>query len=171
MSADQYDLLAVTIAGVALCVTFWQISITRRHNKLSVRPYLAFWTWHDGAANTYSLYLQNNGIGPALITSFSVCIDKKRIDARGDKALEEAAMLLFNDPNLLVERAYVSAGYSMAANEKRRLIQLNLNAVTPPLTMADLDQARDRVRIVIGYKSIYDEPVKPPLDSDDFKTD
>ena len=129
------------IATITLGVTLWQIFVMRRHNRLSVRPYLTFWKWHDGTNNTYSLYLQNNGIGPAIITSFSVDVDKKRIDGRGDKALEKAAMILFNDPNVLIERAYVSAGYSMAANEKRRLIQINLNEVTPPLTMADLAQA------------------------------
>lgn len=171
MPTDPYEFLAVTIAAFALSVTVWQLSVIRKHNKLSVRPYLAFWEWHDGATNAYSLYLQNNGIGPAIITSFSVYVDHKRIDGRGDKALEKAAFVLFKNSNLLVERAYVHKGYSMAANEKRRLIQLNLKAVTPPLTMADLEQAQNRVRIVIDYKSIYAAPVKLPLDSDDFKTD
>lgn len=171
MPTDPYEFLATAIAVVALSVTVSQLSVIRKHNKLSVRPYLAFWEWHDGADNTYSLYLRNNGIGPAIITSFSVYVDQKRIDGRGDKALEKAVLILFKNSNVLVERAYVNKGYSMAANEKRRLIQLNLNAVTPPLTMVDLEQAQNRVRIVIEYESIYDEPVKPPLDSDDFKTD
>lgn len=171
MPTDPYEFLAVTIAAFALLVTLWQLSVIRKHNKLSVRPYLTFWESHDGATNAYSLYLQNNGIGPAIITSFSVYVDHKRIDGRGDKALEKAAFVLFKNSNVLVERAYVNQGYSMAANEKRRLIQLNLKAITPPLTMTDLEQVRDRVRIVIEYNSIYDESPIPPLDSDDFKTD
>lgn len=169
MPTYPYEFLATAIALAALSVTVWQLSVIRKHNKLSVRPYLAFWEWHDGADNTYSLYLQNNGIGPAIITSFSVYVDHKRIDGRGDIALGKAAFVLFKNSNVLVERAYVHKGYSMAANETRRLIQLNLKAVTPPLTMTDLEQVRDRVRIVIEYNSIYDESATPPLDSDDFK--
>jgi len=169
MGIEPYDLIAAIVASAALIVTFWQLSVVRKHNQLSVRPFLAFWSWHDGTDNTYSLYLQNNGIGPAIITSFSVYVDNKRILASGTKALEIAAMCLFHNPRVLVERAYVSKGYSMAANEKRRLIKLNLNAVIPRLSMAALEVARNRVRIVIEYNSIYETPITPPLDSDNFK--
>jgi hypothetical protein len=62
----NYELI---VAGLALVLTLWEARESRRHNRLSVRPLLAFSTGRvrtDGGCN-YSFSITNQGIGPALI--------------------------------------------------------------------------------------------------------
>ncbi|RJX33031.1 MAG: hypothetical protein C4516_03025 [Oxalobacter sp.] len=62
--------VSIVIAVAALGVTFWQVSVARRHNKLSVLPMIV----HHNKKNitnqgtTFSYVIKNVGIGPALIT-------------------------------------------------------------------------------------------------------
>src|SRR5688572_25280527 len=70
---------AVFIALLALTVTIWQAALTRRHNRLSVRPHLRIdWLVSDeGTDEKVSVVLSNNGLGPAIIKRFQWKIDGK----------------------------------------------------------------------------------------------
>lgn len=61
--------VAVFIAFLALGATLWQGYIERRHNILSVKPYLIFHgIRHPGMSLKYTI--KNNGLGPAIINNF-----------------------------------------------------------------------------------------------------
>ena len=61
---------ATIIAFAALAVSIWQGYTTRKHNELSVEPILHFksgtLTNYD-SISTYSIKVQNEGLGPAII--------------------------------------------------------------------------------------------------------
>jgi len=63
------------IALSAMVVSVWQGLVTRKHARLSVKPWLEF-TWVDrNKPATGSLTLQNNGLGPAVVTGVSLAIN------------------------------------------------------------------------------------------------
>lgn len=66
---DDFDVLTLVVASCTLLITFWQGYLTRKHNRLSVRPWLAwnrsYQTLPEGTRITFSL--ENNGVGPAIV--------------------------------------------------------------------------------------------------------
>ncbi|MBX3628171.1 MAG: hypothetical protein KF892_24385 [Rhizobacter sp.] len=73
-NSDFIALCAAGIAVLALVATIWQGAISRRHNRLSVRPHL---DTHETliSGGTLSLSLANSGLGPAIIKRVRITIE------------------------------------------------------------------------------------------------
>lgn len=154
---------SAVIALCALGLTIWQACITRRHNKLSVRPHLTTWTHSDRANHLYAVDLINNGIGPAFIQTFQVCVDGHAMVGEGYEPIEKALKVLFPQYQFSSRQSFVGSGYSMAANETRPLVVVQFHGTSTPRP-EEVDHAIKRVRLLINYSSIYDEMFL--LDSD-----
>lgn len=77
---DLSDTLSILAALCALALTLNQIRATRKHNYLSVRPFLRFgWT---AGENDDGIWIKNVGLGPAIITDFSILKDGIEITTR-----------------------------------------------------------------------------------------
>ena len=82
-NSDVIAISSVAIALLAMFATFWQAHIARRHNRLSVRPFMEHRQERiPGQHVTVSIV--NHGLGPATLTTvfFTVlsCPDKLTID-------------------------------------------------------------------------------------------
>ena len=64
--ADVIAIAAVFIAVLSMAGTFWQAVLTRRHNRLSVRPQLDYVASHY-PDKPISLTIVNNGLGTAVV--------------------------------------------------------------------------------------------------------
>jgi len=75
---------AIFVACVAVGISIWQGFETRRHNKLSVKPYLVIRTSTSKSGLSMGVWVENDGLGPALIKDFIVYFDGQptRIDNR-----------------------------------------------------------------------------------------
>jgi hypothetical protein len=67
--------LSVFIALCALGVSIYNIWQTRRHYRLSVRPYLRFVISYGTKNIPFGVHLANNGIGPAILTDLRIFLD------------------------------------------------------------------------------------------------
>ena len=63
---------AIFIALASLFVTIWQGIITRKHNRLSVKPLPDIHT--QNFENKIAVLLENNGTGPLIIKSFRAIV-------------------------------------------------------------------------------------------------
>jgi hypothetical protein len=63
--------LAVCVSIFAAVFTWQQVEVSRIHNRLSVKPILQITPYGEGATGRNGLYLSNDGLGPAVIKSFS----------------------------------------------------------------------------------------------------
>gem|GEM_PF-1172909 len=78
----------VAIAVCAVVVSIWQTRISQQHNRLSVMPYLDFFSgWTSDS--TWRLDLMNEGIGPAIIKSTELTY-KGKVYSHWDAVLEAA---------------------------------------------------------------------------------
>ncbi len=118
------------LAICALVLTVNRISVMRKHNKISVKPFL---TDHisksldDKNHYNYSFELINNGLGPAFIKSFSITFDNKVMSYKDDDDLKVKLQELL--PHGTVQSARILGdGYALAAKERCEL--LNIYAVT-----------------------------------------
>jgi hypothetical protein len=64
--------LAVLISVFAAAFAWQQVEVSRVHNRLSVIPILQTTPYMEGKGRRNGLYLSNDGLGPAIIKSFSV---------------------------------------------------------------------------------------------------
>lgn len=80
--------LVMTIAVCAVIVSVWQVRISQQHNKLSVMPYLDFFSgW--ASDSTWRLSLMNEGIGPAIIKATELTYEGK-VYSHWDAVLDAA---------------------------------------------------------------------------------
>lgn len=72
--------LTLFIACLGLFVTLYNSYLSRRHYQLSVKPHLIFDSTFDSVTKdnhyTYTLKLKNVGLGPAVIQSYRIALDK-----------------------------------------------------------------------------------------------
>jgi hypothetical protein len=159
-------LASVVIAFCAFVLTVWQVVTTRRHNRLSVKPFLTTWTDSDYDENRYGIELTNNGVGPALIKSFTIEVDGKKVSGEVSDQVKNALKILFPQREYTSSQSYVGLGYMMSAKEKRHLVDVQFTGNNLPKPDEVLQKLK-RARLVIDYESIYRE--KYCLDTDEFK--
>ena len=153
------------IAVCALILTIWQAFVTRRHNKLSVVPYLTTWS-NSGDKGLFRVDIINNGIGPALIQTFQVFVDGHEIVGQDLEIIRKALKILF--PNYVYNsyNSFLSQGYMMSPKESRCLLEIQFTGNQFP-TPEEIEHATKRTKIYIKYESIYKE--KLIYDSSKFK--
>ncbi|MCA3903792.1 hypothetical protein JKP31_21220 [Vibrio vulnificus] len=77
-ASDVIALSSLAIAVLAFFVTVWQSILARKHNRLSVRPFVEV-LGDFSFNNPISVKIVNHGVGPAIIKSISAEIDGYRI--------------------------------------------------------------------------------------------
>jgi len=146
----------VVIALVALALSVWQFRASHTHNKLSVRPFLAFDASYDPTVRGFGLRVSNKGVGPAFILDFRILVDGKDETASAPHPWADALKKL--DLNYPFVQHFSLVGSDTAISPQE----------TVPLITADLDQIMKdmvhhmknrlpRIGVVISYKSVYGE--------------
>ncbi len=144
------------IALCALGLTIWQAFLSRKHNKLTVKPYLTTWSTILADEYFYQIDLMNNGVGPALIQSFRVFIDNEELSGTESELIDRAIKMLFPKTGYNSYNSFLSKGYMMAAKDKHELIKIKFSDISK-LKFEDVEHAYKRIRILIEYESIYNE--------------
>lgn len=149
-----FDLIAANasliVAICALVYTAYEVRLQRSHNRLSVRPHIAYFTYRNrsDAFGELRVELLNNGLGPAFIKSFQAYLDQKPCDLRA------AVALLLRDTKADNTVMTLGSTYAMAANEAKDLLKVKL----PCGSDAELDAVAkelDRIDVTITYHCGY----------------
>ncbi len=72
-------LAAVAISSLAFIVSGAQTYWTRKHNRLSTRPFLGFTVSLGSSQHPFGIYLQNDGIGPAILGDLQIYVRKRPV--------------------------------------------------------------------------------------------
>ncbi len=152
---------SAAIALIAVFFTWQQSKKTDKHNRLMVTPHLATHTVVDNEEKTLLVYIENNGVGPAIIKDYTIHIDNKLII--GENEVEDSlSILLKNLPISKLGHEAITRNSFLPAGKKIDLARIVTDKISPDELVSLLDH---RVKIVITYDSIYGEAYK--LDSDD----
>ena len=155
--------VGVIVALCALWLTISESRERRKHNRLSVKPYLTTWTTSEPESGHYLFDVVNNGIGPALIKSFQIYVDGIVVEGVGPKMIDNTLKKLFPNAGYTAKQSYLAPGYMMPANEKRPLVDVVSKRQGVP-SPQDVEAAQKRIRLVIDYQSIYQDKYR--YDSD-----
>ncbi|MCP4597836.1 MAG: hypothetical protein GY843_15290 [Neptuniibacter sp.] len=175
------DNMASIIAVCAMGITFWQGWLSKKHNKLSVKPHLTINSYYnDRAEFQIVINLDSNGIGPAEIESHEILLDNKKLDISDVhstiKQLEGVFLPTFRFFNKEGKEVFIKdrpqndylLSHSFHALEPKEVIgvdksipMIRLGFHDEKLSKVDLDTieaakiAKSRLKIKIRYKSSY----------------
>lgn len=142
---SHYAVVVIALAAVVLSA--WQASLSREHNRLSVRPYLdTFTSWvEDGQ---WSIQVSNDGIGPAVITNVTYTYDGKSYKG-WDPVLDAANIRsLRSDSHNFGSHSYMPSG------KRINYLVIKKRHEDPPIG----------IRALINYESIYEEPFEMSIE-------
>ncbi|WFQ78176.1 hypothetical protein PXH59_00590 (plasmid) [Xenorhabdus sp. SF857] len=93
--------VGIIIACISLGFTLWLGKEQIKHNHVSVGPRLNAYFTHNGKNDRekWGIYVINNGMGTAFVTSITVTVDGKPVNAVDNNIFVGAAQALGLDPN------------------------------------------------------------------------
>jgi hypothetical protein len=141
------------IALAALTVTIWEGITNRRHNRLSLRPFLSITQHLGGTQGRFGISVDNDGLGPAAITRCSVSVDGDVISDEEDPDWNVVLSKLGLEVEAICERI---RGRAIHSGDRKWLLTIRLEDASEPVRKALLG-AFKRLRVEIHYDSFYGE--------------
>lgn len=147
------------VAGLAVVVSLWQGYETRRHNRLSVKPLIAFDRNYSQNVKTpelgaeakadtvryFTLRLKNQGFGPAIVKRFQLFVEGK-----GIPVTESFPWL-----NALKKAGYKGNIYQSSSFKKGDVFRMGQNQSIVRIERSEA--ILKRVYLELEYESIYEE--------------
>ena len=124
--------IAISSKFVAICslaTSIKLIFVAKKHNLISVRPYLALWT-DNREATCFSLNIINKGLGPAIIKSFTVKVGGETIEGHRGEMIKEALKMMLPDEIFDSTFEWMGKGYVMKIQEDIELFSLTFTQGT-----------------------------------------
>lgn len=156
---------SIVLGGCALVTTIYQAHLSRKHNRLSVRPHLTRHTdiQKDTIGATYRFTLSNCGIGPALISELYFLVDGERFPSSRNSSDEVAAVV-----EAVIGRKYAYEllehglpGEASALSPGQTFVIAVIRfPIANGLIREAIESEIDRIDMSITYKSMYDEVFK-----------
>jgi hypothetical protein len=151
------DYIAISSALIALLIfglTVWQGLQVRKHNRLSVKPFLDF-TWVNNYEKGLKWQLINLSIGPSFLNKIKFFVDDKEfhITEKNDyKALFETLDL--NEQLGQVSVHHIQSGSAMSIGQTLDLLEFCDSSVLK----SDYEEIASKLRrfsVQVEYKCIY----------------
>jgi len=154
-TSDVVALFALIVAFAALAISYWQGSLVRKHNRVSVAPHLSFSISLGDHPLPFGVHLINNGLGPAFITDFMVVIDGKRLHRPAHLEWPKAWRAVgYTSPAAAFH--FFEIGDAIPAGGRFPLVTLDPGHADQGEATA-LRNALQRIDLVVAYESGYQE--------------
>ena len=149
------------VAVLALALTIYQAYLTRRHNRLTVRPLL------DRAMNkartpdglTFSFMVRNSGIGPAVIRDAKAFLDRSVVSDLSEESVAKLLTECFGTPPNYQVRSTSLPGVNTALLPEQQicLAEIHFPASVWKNDEREIQKRFDRIDYLIRYESLYKE--------------
>lgn len=147
---------AELIALCALFFTLYQTLATRKHNRLSVKPHLCFFTYKTFKDNetVIKATLHNNGLGPALIKTFQFYLDQEAFDVKDEDDFELQLNKVLESNEYKMDFSRLGEKYAMKAGEERDIVTIQ-TPITDKEIIKKWLKALERLDLEINFESMY----------------
>lgn len=155
-SEKRLNILTAFIASLALAVAIWQGIETRKHNRLSVAPYITVAPMLTGLNGLNGIYIANDGTGTAFIKKASLTVNGKQFDLTTNSWPQVYEHLGIKP--LCHSESWFKEGAALKAGEERQIISLTKNPLSAscPFELIKLLSTKE-LNLSIEYYSIYKE--------------
>jgi hypothetical protein len=141
------------IALGALIVAIAQVVLMRRHNRLSVMPFLTFYVSYGTKEMPFGVHVANNGIGPAVIKQLTVYLDGKTFTPERGHSWN-AAWFEAGFKGSFVAFHFPEGRSALRAGERFPLLTIDEGYESDALSY-QFYQALKRIDLEIVFESIY----------------
>jgi len=153
---DAVAYCATIVAIAALSTSIWQAHLSAKHNRLSVRPLLRASTDFGAAFEVPGLFLKNQGVGPAIISSAHLYLDGNLQGEMQDEHWDELLIKSGLANSIFLANYSLENGSAMEAGKTHQLF------VIPKGWPRDResgfkDLVHRRLGVAICYCSLYEE--------------
>lgn len=162
IESNYIPLISVIIAGFAFFVSWRVLAITKRHNKISIKPYLIFRINTGKSFNRIELYISNKGLGPCIIDKFDIKYNRQIYTQMSD--VVKALKVKFNyskkdfDPKYN-SKVYPLKGYSILPEEKKILLKYLLVNKTESEAKKFFEEIK-KIEFVYKFHDFYEHEFK-----------
>lgn len=159
---DVISISSVVIAVCALFATIYQAHLSRRHNRLSVKPVLIVCDRREDQdiGCEFHFSIDNCGIGPAMVVDRYLLVDGVRFEASGRSGDTVAELMkhVFQKRYAyeLREHGFPGRKSVFAVNESFTLARIRFPTANG-LILDAISQELDRIVFVVDYESMYGE--------------
>lgn len=163
----QIAIYAALVSLFSLVIAFWQGLVTKRHNRISLRPYITFWKGY--VEDDFVITLSNVGAGPAIISDISVYVDNLELELGFKEAMLEVLdtleILVFSTQINVFDKGFAikeGASIELLVVKQARAYDLSLDeddfieSVENQLTALEID---------VSYMSLYNDSFQERLTS------
>lgn len=144
------------VAILALFVAVWAGYLSRRHNRLSVRPELMQYSDASEEDLVFRLGVRNSGLGPARILSFGITCKGQPIKGTGLNAIRDVIGKLVSDVDHQITVDPVHPRYVMPKDEKHDVLVICLRDISQSKVREVFARLRD-LDVAIEFESLYGE--------------
>jgi len=144
------------VAVCALLLTIYQFISSHKHNKLSVTPYIANYsetTENDNNA-VFSFEVANNGIGPAKIKTWEVCLNKENIEKSKFSSLENYVNYVLAGRKSSVSFGHLQKGHLMSIGEVKNVLKVTAD-INNKKEFIEIKEELNKLGLIVKYQSIY----------------
>jgi len=152
------DHATAIVATAALLFTIYHITVTRRHNELSLKPRLFIWVDSKdlpGGGSMHTIFAKNYGLGPAWIESIEYKVRGRRLDHHNANEVSVAVHEMFPNRNVEVDILFKHFGRRPYAIPKDGQIELIAIRFTES-SRDDLEELAANASVTIGYTWAYE---------------
>jgi hypothetical protein len=153
-TSNWIALASVVSALSALVLTIWQGLQTRKHNRLSAKPYVGF-SWVNKPLQGLRCELKNLGLGPALISQIRFFVDNNEVKIKNResyKSLFEA--LEINKVATKIEVFHTEPHSALSVGQSESLIVFCDSSISEGDHKLIASKLR-RFSVQVEYKCIY----------------
>lgn len=145
----------IFLSALALIATIWHSYKVRQHFKLTVRPLLNIDYTTYSSDDKRGIYLENNGVGPAIVKNFFVYLDDELIINGNNGSWWDITVKLEIDTEF-VQVFKFRANDSIASNCRQYLYYFE-GANKVHTSYSGFNHSLKRIKIEVEYESIYKE--------------
>jgi len=145
------SLAASVLSICAIGISIWQGYLMRRHNRISVKPLLAFQQNYKKVSESCGLVLVNQGLGTAIINDIRVYVNNDYIGLLDSNDTWERALLKTLPGGTKYSSKVLDGKYPLIAGDKITLLEFTEQNVDDKAIRKCLRSLEMEVR----YESLY----------------
>ena len=159
--------IAIIFSLCALGLTFYQGTLSRRHNRLSLKPHLIWKTSlvHKEDIAEFKVIFENVGLGPARFHGVFICFGPWSYRVKNQNDLHNFFHDILGRKAVMIDFVSLASGFVMGKDTSEQFFKAIIKYPETPDDLADFQLHMSQVYPLVKYSSLYKEKFQTNADN------